>query len=131
MEGLGTLGRLVLEGLLLFVYPNLLSSGSITTWRAAERFFVEFFNFLFDNISVCYLVFAFYFPLLLCFTFIICCSCLCTRVVSVDCTSFTIGGLNHLTVIFNWGSKQALVFLTHYRAFNWYQSGYTCFGLIT
>ena len=29
MEGLGTLGRLGLEGLLLFVYPNLLSSGSI------------------------------------------------------------------------------------------------------
>ena len=29
LEGLGTLGRLGLEGLLLFVYPNLLSSGSI------------------------------------------------------------------------------------------------------
>ena len=29
LEGLGTLGRLSLEGLLLFVYPNLLSSGSI------------------------------------------------------------------------------------------------------
>ena len=29
LEGLGTLGRLDLEGLLLFVYPNLLSSGSI------------------------------------------------------------------------------------------------------
>ena len=29
LEDLGTLGRLGLEGLLLFVYPNLLSSGSI------------------------------------------------------------------------------------------------------
>ena len=29
MEGLGTLGRLGFEGLLLFVYPNLLSSGLI------------------------------------------------------------------------------------------------------
>ena len=29
LEGLGTLGRLGLEGSLLFVYPNLLSSGSI------------------------------------------------------------------------------------------------------
>ena len=29
LKGLGTLGRLGLEGLLLFVYPNLLSSGSI------------------------------------------------------------------------------------------------------
>ena len=29
LEGLGALGRLGLEGLLLLVYPNLLSSGSI------------------------------------------------------------------------------------------------------
>ena len=29
LEGLGALSRLGLEGLLLFVYPNLLSSGSI------------------------------------------------------------------------------------------------------
>ena len=29
LEGLGALGRLGLEGILLFVYPNLLFSGSI------------------------------------------------------------------------------------------------------
>ena len=81
MEGLGTLGRLGLEGLLLFVYLNLLSSDRFTAWRAAEKFFAEFFGFLFDNTSRCYLVFAFSLPLLLCFTFIICYSCLCTRVV--------------------------------------------------
>ena len=43
LEGLSTLGRLGLEGFLLFVYPNLLlSSGSITAWRAAERFSQSF-----------------------------------------------------------------------------------------
>ena len=54
------------------------------------RFFVEFFGFLFDNTLACYLVFAFSLPLLLCFIFIVCCSCLCTKVVSVVCTSFTL-----------------------------------------
>ena len=36
-----------------------------TAWRATERFFAEFFDFLFDNASGCYLVFAFFFPTLL------------------------------------------------------------------
>ena len=58
MEGSSTLGRLDLEGLLLFVYYNLFTSGSISTWRVVERFFAEFFGFLFDNMSWCYLVFA-------------------------------------------------------------------------
>ena len=81
LEGLGTLVRLGLEGLLLFVYPNLLSNDRFTAWRVVERFFAEVFDFLFNNTSRCYLVFAFSLPLLLCFTFIICCSCLCIRVV--------------------------------------------------
>ena len=38
-----------------------------TAWRAAEGFLVEFFGFLFDNTSGCYLVFAFFFPTLLAF----------------------------------------------------------------
>ena len=33
-----------------------------TAWRAAERFFAEFFGFLFNNTSTCYLVFASLFP---------------------------------------------------------------------
>ena len=37
---------------------TLFSSGSITTWRATVRFFAEFFGFLFDNTSWCYLVVA-------------------------------------------------------------------------
>ena len=70
MEGLGALDRLGLEGLLLFVYPNLFSSGSIYHLEGGgEVFFTKFFNFLFDNISACYLVFAFSLPLLLCFIF--------------------------------------------------------------
>ena len=90
LEGSSTWGKLSLEGLLLFVYSNLFSSGSITAWRVAERFFAEFFDFLFDNTSACYLVFAFSLPLLLCFTFIVCYSCLCTKVVLVVCTSFAL-----------------------------------------
>ena len=56
------LGRLGLEGLLLFVYSNLFTSGSISTWRVVDRFFAEFFGFLFDNMSWCYLVFSSLFP---------------------------------------------------------------------
>ena len=41
--------------------PTLLSSESISTWRVTERFFVEFFGFLFDNMSRCYLVFSYLF----------------------------------------------------------------------
>ena len=33
-----------------------------TVWNAAKRFFAKFFGFLFNNTSVCYLVFAFFFP---------------------------------------------------------------------
>ena len=58
LEGSSTLGRLGLEGLFLFVYSNL----SILTWRVAEKFFVKFFNFLFDNTSWFYFVFASLFP---------------------------------------------------------------------
>ena len=62
LEGLGTLNRLSLEGLLLFVYPNLLSSGLIYHLEGGGEVFVEFFGFLFNNTSRCYLVFASFFP---------------------------------------------------------------------
>ena len=39
----------------------LFTSELISTWRVAERFFIEFFGFLFDNTSWCYRVFAFLF----------------------------------------------------------------------
>ena len=38
--------------------PTLFPSESISTWRVTERFFAEFFSFLFDNTSRCYVVFA-------------------------------------------------------------------------
>ena len=66
MEGLGTLGRLGLEGLLLVMYPNYIFSGLLTAWRETERFYVEGFGFLFDNTSSVVLVFASSFPFFLC-----------------------------------------------------------------
>ena len=69
LEGLGTSGRLGLEGLLLFMYPTTFSSGLLTAWRAAERFYAEGFSFLFDNTLCVVLVFASSFPLSLPFIF--------------------------------------------------------------
>ena len=56
LEGLGALGRLGLEGLLLF--PTDFLVDHFTTWMAVERFFTEIFDFLFNNTCQCYLVFA-------------------------------------------------------------------------
>ena len=42
--------------------PTLFSIGSISTWRLTERIFDEFFGFLFDNTSWCYLIVASFFP---------------------------------------------------------------------
>ena len=53
LEGLGALGRLGLEGLLLLCIPTSFFSGLLTAWRAAKRFYVEGFDFLFDNTSLC------------------------------------------------------------------------------
>ena len=50
----------------------LLSSGSIISWRAVERFYAKYFDFLFNNTSACYLVFAFFFPILLAFILQLC-----------------------------------------------------------
>ena len=52
LEGLGTLGRLGLEGLLLNV------------WRVAERFYAEDFGFLFNNTSLCCLCVCISLPLI-------------------------------------------------------------------
>ena len=61
-----------------------------SSWRVTERFFAEFFSFLFNNTSWCYPMFSSLFPHSLCFTFIVYCSCLYTRVVLVYCASFTL-----------------------------------------
>ena len=73
LKGLGTLGRLGLEGLLRSCIPTTFSSGLLTAWRAAERFYAKGFGFLFDNTSCVVLVFASLFPLSL--PFIFCCGC--------------------------------------------------------
>ena len=49
LEGLGALGRLGLEGLLLFMYPTLFSSGSFYHLDYGEKAFHQFFGFLFGN----------------------------------------------------------------------------------
>ena len=73
LEGLGTLGRLGLKGLLLSCIPTYCLVDRFTAWRAAERFFAEFFDFLFDITLPCYLVFAslfsYSYDLLYCFLF--------------------------------------------------------------
>ena len=43
LEGLGTLGRLGLEGLSCSCILTSFSSGLLIAWRAAERFYVEDF----------------------------------------------------------------------------------------
>uniref|UniRef100_A0A7N2MIN7 non-specific serine/threonine protein kinase n=1 Tax=Quercus lobata TaxID=97700 RepID=A0A7N2MIN7_QUELO len=55
LEGLGALGRLVY---CCPCIPTIFSSGLITAWRVAERFFAEDFGFLFDNTSRVVFVFA-------------------------------------------------------------------------
>ena len=62
LEGLGTLGRLGLEGLLLFMYSNF--SGLLTAWKAAERFYAEDFGFLLNNTSLCCLCVCISLPLI-------------------------------------------------------------------
>ena len=41
-------------------------------WRAVERFYAEYFGFLFNNTSACYLVFAVFFPTLLALILLLC-----------------------------------------------------------
>ena len=71
MEGLGTLGRLGLKGLLLFMYPNYIflwityrldGGGEVLHWG---------FDFLFDNTSLCCPYVCISLPLSL--PFIFCC----------------------------------------------------------
>ena len=62
--------------LLLVVRPryseNYIATISCTWEWASKRFYAEYFGFLFDNISMCYLVFVFFFPTLLAFILLLC-----------------------------------------------------------
>ena len=101
------------------MYPNLLSSESITAWKAAERFFAEFFSFLFDNTSACYLVSAFFFPTLLPFILWLCYNvygieqlvCLSARIYSIPHLVLSQSKINRVITLI-WISKQLLCFHT-------------------
>ena len=69
LEGLGASGRL---GWRFYCYSCILTNFIVdhfTGWRATERFFAEFFSFLFDNMCRCYLAFASLYPLLFAFNY--------------------------------------------------------------
>ena len=51
--------------------PTTFSSGLLTAWRAAERFYVEGFGFLFDNTSLCCPCVCIYLPLIFAFYFLL------------------------------------------------------------
>ena len=113
LEGLGTLDRLGLEGLLLFVYPSLLSSGSIYCLEGGGEVFRRRV-ILWLHLSSLTLVLYFYFLL---FMFMHQSS---YRFIALHLLLFRTQinqSKSNLAIIFNWGSKQSLVFLTHFRAF--------------
>ena len=89
----------------------------VGAWRAAERFFVEFFDFLFNNTSACYLVFASFFPTLLHSILLLCCYdyeleqfvCLSTHIYTIPHLVLSQCKINR-AVTFFFGSKQLLCF---------------------
>ena len=99
------------------MYHNQLSSESITAWRVAEKFFVEFFGFLFDNTSACYLVFAFFFPTILYSILLLCyfiygleyCVCLSAHIYTIPHLVLSQCKINRAVSLI-WGSKQLLCF---------------------
>ena len=112
------MGRLGLEGLLLFVYSNLFSSISIYRLEGGREVFAKFFGFLFDNTSRCYFVFAFFFHTLLAFILLLifdeyCLEqfyCLFACIYSYYALSLS-QSKNNRAITFIWGSKQPLVFI--------------------
>ena len=52
--------------------PTYFLVDQFTAWRAPERFYAEYFGFLFDNTSACYLMFAFFFFTPLAFILLLC-----------------------------------------------------------
>ena len=81
MEGLSALGRLGLEGLLLFVYPNLLFSGLIYRLEGRQRGFSPSSLVSSSIRHRCVILCLYLSSLTLVLTFIVCCSYLCTKVV--------------------------------------------------
>ena len=118
LEGSNTWGRLGLKGLLLFVYSNLFSSGSIYRLKGGGEVSSRVLQFLFNNTSQCYHVFAFFYPTLLAFILLLLFFeydleqfyHLFARTYSYSTLNLSYSKSNQV-IIFNWGSKQALVFI--------------------
>ena len=75
--------------------PTSFSSGLLTAWRAAKRFYAESFGFLFDNTSSVVLVFASLFPYL-CLLF----SAVDMILIGLDCLSILFIACVHLHFVF-------------------------------
>ena len=107
------MGQARLGGFLLFVCSTLFSNGSILTRKVTERFFVEFFGFLFDNTSqtgfVCIslsqslsFLYIVEYGLGQCYRFI---------TLTYSCSALGLSqSKSNLVVFFIWGFEQALVF---------------------
>ena len=124
LKDLGTSGRLGLEGLLLTHVSQLIVQWIDYSLEGGREVFRRVLRFLFDNTSSCYLVFVFFFPTLLLFILLLCFNVY--RLEQLVCLSACIYTISHLelsqckiyrAVTLIWGSKQALVFSTHFRAF--------------
>ena len=102
--------------------PTTFSSGLLTAWKAAERFYAESFGFLFDNTSLscpCDCI-----SLRLSLPFIFCCGCdfklaqivfqFCLQLVFIFHTLYVCH--KALLVILFWGSKRSQCIL-HYLNF--------------
>ena len=88
--------------------------------------FVEFFNFLFDNTSWYYFVFASLFPYSLSFTFTSYCICLCFREqIRFYCVTLTLfphlvkQSKSNLTINFNLGVLNKLQCFTLFELLSW------------
>ena len=117
LEGLGTEGRLGLKGLLLTIISQLIVQWIDFYWRAAERFFNEFFGFLFDKMSRCYLCLHLSSLLLVISFLLLCCfkygleqlSCLYTCVYTILHLVLSQCKINQAETLI-WGSKQLVCF---------------------
>ena len=104
------------------MYPNWLSSGSITAWREAERFYAEDFDFLFDNTSLCCLCVCILLPYSFSFHITAMLYWIWLRV--VYCSSARFYSILHLVYVrvkyieqfLTWVLNSSCVF-THFRAF--------------
>ena len=117
LEGLGIKGRLGLEGLLLTLVSQLIVQWIDFHLEGRERFFTEFFDFLFDNTSRCYLC-LYLSSLLLFISFLLLC-CFKYGLEQLSCLYACVYTIPHLVlsqckinqaITLIWGSIQLVCF---------------------